>query len=140
MSGAEFLPGRGSSHLPHQDNQMRSPPRLGLRTLAGAVTVVPASIGACGGGHHLAEYPFSSRTLAVVYIAPPAPVLLTSYYDLRSSQNAVEAVVRAGADAVKEREGRRASARLDSATARIDIPAGLAQRTLTRASRDLGAR
>ena len=119
---------------------MSKPPRFGLRTLAGAVIVVTASIGACGGGHHLAEYPFSSRTLAVVYIAPPAPVLLTSYYDLRSSQNAVEAVVRAGADAVKEREGRRASARLDSATARIDIPAVLAQRTLTRASRYLGTR
>jgi hypothetical protein len=118
----------------------KRPPRFGLRTLAGALIVVVASIGACGGGHHLSEYPFSSRTLAVVYIAPPSPVLLTSYYDLRSSQNAVEAVVRAGADVVKEREGRRASARLDSATARVDIPAVLAQRTLERASRYLGTR
>lgn len=95
---------------------------------------------ACGGGHHLAEYPFASRTLAVVYVAPPAPVLLTSYYDLTSSQNALEAVVRAGADVAREREGRRASARLDSATSRIDIPAVLAQRTLQRASRYLGTR
>ena len=118
----------------------KSPVRFGLRTLAGALIVIVASIGACGGGHHLSEYPFSTRTLAVVYIAPPSPVLLTSYYDLRSSQNAVEAVVRAGADAVKEREGRRASARLDSATARVDIPAVLAQRTLARASRYLGTR
>lgn len=117
----------------------KSPLRSGLRTLAGASTIV-ASLAACGGGHHLAEYPFSSRTLAVVYIAPPAPVLLTSYYDLRSSQNPVEAVVRAGADVAREREGRRANARLDSAIARIDIPAVLAQRTLTRASRYLGTR
>lgn len=80
----------------------KSPLRSGLRTLAGASTIV-ASLAACGGGHHLAEYPFSSRTLAVVYIAPPAPELLTSYYDLRSSQNAVEAVVRAGADVARER-------------------------------------
>jgi len=119
---------------------MSKPPRFGFRTLAGAIIVVIATIGGCGGGHHLSEYPFSSRTLAVVYIAPPSPVLLTSYYDLRSSQNAVEAVVRAGADAVKEREGRRASARLDSATARVNIPAVLAQRTLVRASRYLGTR
>jgi len=101
------------------------------------------SIGAlasCGGGHHLAEYPFSSRTLAVVYIAPPSPELLTGYYDLGSSRNPVEAVVRAGADAAREKEGRKASARLDSATARIDIPAVLAQRTLQRASRYLGTR
>jgi len=118
----------------------KSPLRSGLRTLTGAIIVVVASLAACGGGHHLSEYPFSSRTLAVVYIAPPAPVLLTSYYDLRTSQNAVEAVVRAGADVAREREGRRANARLDSATARINIPAVLAQRTLERASRYLGTR
>jgi hypothetical protein len=52
----------------------------------------------------------------------------------------VETVVRAGADVAKEREGRRASARLDSATARVNIPGVLAQRTLERASRYLGTR
>ena len=118
----------------------KTPLRFGLRTLAGALIIVVASAVACGGGHHLADYPFSTRTLAVVYISPPAPVLLTSYYDVRSSQNAVEAVVRVGADVVREREGRRASARLDSATARVDIPAVLAKKTLERASRYLGTR
>jgi hypothetical protein len=119
-----------------------SPPnRIAMRsvvTLAG-LSVLTA-VGACGGGHHLAEYPFASRTLAVVYIAPPSPVLLTSYYDLSNSQNPIEAVVRAGADVAREREGRRASARLDSATSRIDFPSVLAQRTLQRASRYLGTR
>jgi hypothetical protein len=109
------------------------------RARAGACAIV-ATLAACGGGHHLAEYPFASRTLAVVYIAPPPPELLTSYYDLSNSQNAVVAVVRAGADVAREREGRRANARLDSASARIDIPAVLAQRTLERASRYLGTR
>ena len=99
-----------------------------------------AILAGCGGGHHLAEYPFASRTLAVVYLAPPAPELLTSYYDLRTSQNAIEAVVRAGADVAREREGRRANARLDSAASRVDIPAVLAKRTLDRASRYLGTR
>src|SRR5436190_11935889 len=105
-----------------------------------AAVALAASLISCGGGHHLAEYPFASRTLAVVYIAPPAPELLTSYYDLGNSQNPVEAVVRAGADVAREREGRRANARLDSASARIDIPTVLAQRTLQRASRYLGTR
>jgi hypothetical protein len=105
-----------------------------------AALPVLTAVAGCGGGHHLAEYPFASRTLAVVYVAPPSPVLLTSYYDLTNSQNPVEAVVRAGADVAREREGRRASARLDSATSRIDIPAVLAQRTLQRASRYLGTR
>jgi len=116
-----------------------SPLQSGMRALGCAATIISLSV-ACGGGHHLAEYPFASRTLAVVYIAPPAPELLTSYYDLRSSQNPVEAVVRAGADVAREREGRRANARLDSATTRVDIPTVLAQRTLARASRYLGTR
>jgi len=122
---------------------MSTPSRRRNRRLLPAIiatAALAASLISCGGGHHLAEYPFASRTLAVVYIAPPSPVLLTSYYDLTNSQNPVEAVVRAGADVAREREGRRASARLDSATARIDIPAVLAQRTLQRASRYLGTR
>lgn len=116
--------------------------RVSARTLSRLAVAGSISTGllGCGGGHHLAEYPFSSRTLAVVYIAPPSPELLTSYYDLTNSQNPLEAVVRAGADVAREREGRRASARLDSAADRIDIPAVLAQRTLTRASRYLGTR
>src|SRR3954471_21769683 len=114
-------------------------PRAAVRTVVSACGVALLAAG-CGGGHHLAEYPFSSRTLAVVYIAPPSPELLTGYYDLTNSQNPVEAVVRAGADVARERQGRRASARLDSATARINIPAVLAQRTLERASRYLGTR
>ncbi len=107
---------------------------------ATSASILAVFVAGCGGGHHLAEYPFPSRTLAVVYIAPPSPELLTGYYDLTNSQNPVEAVVRAGADVARERQGRRASARLDSAAARIDIPAVLAQRTLERASRYLGTR
>jgi hypothetical protein len=97
-------------------------------------------LAACGTKHHLAEYPFASRTLAVVYIAPPDPELLTAYYDLRgtTTRDAIDAVVRAGTGAAREREARRAAARLDSATARVNIPAVLAQRTLERASRYLG--
>lgn len=105
-----------------------------------AAVAIAASLAGCGGGHHLAEYPFTNRTLAVVYLAPPAPELLTSYYDLGNSQNPIEAVVRGAADVAREREGRRAQARLDSAAARIDIPTVLAQRTLQRASRYLGTR
>ena len=109
-----------------------------LRVIAAAS--ICASLPGCGGGHHLAEYPFASRTLAVVYVAPPAPELLTSYYDLGNSQNPLEAVVRSAADVAREREGRRAQARLDSAASRIDFPTVLAQRTVQRASRYLGTR
>jgi hypothetical protein len=111
-----------------------------LTTRAAAAATIVASLAACGGGHHLAEYPFTNRTLAVVYVAPPAPELLTGYYDLSNSQNPLEAVVRGAADVAREREGRRAKARLDSAAARIDFPTVLAQRTIQRASRYLGTR
>lgn len=107
------------------------------RVIFGGI-ITAAFFAGCGGGHHLAEYPFASRTLAVVYIAPPRPELLTGYYDVRKSENVVDAVVRTGAGVAREREARRASARLDSASTRVDIPALLAQRTLARASRYLG--
>src|SRR5206468_8898821 len=93
---------------PAPDTQMSTKLQSSPAYLRAAVIGL-GSIGAlasCGGGHHLAEYPFTSRTLAVVYIAPPSPELLTSYYDLGSSRNPIEAVVRAGADAAREKEGR----------------------------------
>ena len=94
----------------------------------------------CGSGHHLADYPFASRTLAVVYIAPPQPELLTASYSLKKDESVVNAVLRTGGGVAREREARRASARLDSATSRVDVPAVLAQRTLERASRYLGTK
>ena len=82
-----------------------------------AVCAIAMTQVACGGGHHLAEYPFSSRTLAVVYIAPGSPELLTSYYDLGNSQNPIQAVVRAGADVAREHAKGRA---LEIATTDLD--------------------
>ena len=95
---------------------------------------------ACGGHHHLGEYSFTERSMAVVVIAPPAPGLLTSGYGVRASDDVVEAVLKAGSTAAKEIEARRARARLDSATARVGVTGNLAQRTLERASRYLGTR
>lgn len=92
----------------------------------------------CGPKHHLDQYQFSEHSLALVYIDPPAPELLSGWYHPREGDNAIQAVVRAGGDVAREVEARRASARLDSAARRVDIPALLARRTLERASRYLG--
>lgn len=110
---------------------------LFFRLSAGALLL--ATIG-CGRKHHLAEYQFAEKSLALSFIDPPTPELLTGIYDLRVSRNPVTTVMRAGAGVVKEVEARKASARLDSATRRIDIPARLAQRTLERTALYLGAR
>lgn len=111
-----------------------------------SVRVIAAVLGlaasaACGGGrHHLAEYNFSERSMALVIIAPPAPGLLTAGYGVNVNDDAIEAVVKAGSTAAKNVEARRARARLDSATARSDVTDNLAKKTLERTSRYLGAR
>lgn len=90
------------------------------------------------GKHYLKEYQFADRTLGLVYIEPPAPELLHGWMDLDTDRTALQQVLQAGASVAKEIEARRASSRLDSAAAHVDIQARLAQRTLERASRYLG--
>src|SRR3954452_4995174 len=116
----------------HPDSS-RTPPRLI------AATLLLISTG-CGPRHHLAEYQFSEKSLALSFIEPPAPELLTGLYGLRVSQNPVTMAARVAGGVAKEIEARRASARLDSAAARVDIPARLAQRTLERTALYLGAK
>lgn len=105
--------------------------------LTGVVIVVPI-LGGCG-GHHLAEYDFVDRSLAVVYFSAPAPRVYTGGYDVEG-ENPLEVVVSAGGRAAREVEARRAQSRLDSAAARVDLATRLADRTLERASRYLGTR
>jgi hypothetical protein len=95
---------------------------------------------ACGRKHYLAEYQFTDKALALSFIEPPAPELLTGLYDLRVSRNPMRLAARVGGGVAKEIEARKASARLDSAAARVDIPGHLAQRTLERTALYLGAR
>ena len=94
----------------------------------------------CGRKHYLAEYQFADKAVALSFIEPPSPELLTGLYDLRPSRNAVTTVARIGGGVAKEIEARRAAARLDSAAARVDIAGRLAQRTLERSALYLGAR
>jgi len=116
--------------------------RFDARLVAGwlAVAVVALLAAGCGGKHYLNQYQFSDKTLALVYLEPPSPQLLHGYYNIGGTVEALTSVVRAGAAAAKEIEARRASARLDSALRRVDVPSRLAQRTVERVSRYLGTR
>jgi hypothetical protein len=107
------------------------------RLLLGGLLLVVAG---CGRKHYLGEYQFAGKSLALSFVDPPSPELLTGFYDLRPSTNPITNVMRAGGGVAKEIEARKASARLDSATRRVDIPARLAQRTLERTALYLGAR
>lgn len=104
--------------------------------------VVALAVGlatACGGGHRLAEYDFSGRTVGVVSYAPAYPVLWTGRADIADPRtDPVGAVLSGSSTAATELAGRRARARLDSAAARIDFADDLTAHTLTRASRYLG--
>ena len=95
---------------------------------------------ACGGHHHLEQYNFSNRTIALVFIDPPSPELLHGWFNVRPSENAVQTVFRAGASVAKEIEARKAIARFDSASRQVDFRDQLARRTLERTSRYLGTR
>ena len=107
---------------------------------AGRLTVAAALLlTACGGRHHLADYGFAGRSIAVVHFTPPSPELYTGGRDV-SSDNALIAVIEAGSAVAVELESRRARARLDSAATTVDVATRLADRTLERAARYLGTR
>ena len=114
-----------------------SPP---ARLMACTIALAALASAGCGGGHRLAEFSFTNRTMALVYVAPPAPGLRIGGYDLRRTDDLAALVVRAGSGVAKEVEARRARTRLDSATGRIDMTEALARRTLERTSRYLGLR
>ena len=119
---------------------MRS--RTSRYRIARAMILAPAVLvfsAACGGHNHLSEYNFTSRSLALVYIAPPRPELVTGWYNVPDVNDPVATVVAAGSGVAKEVEGRRARTRLDSAVALVDLTAIMSQRTLERTSRYLGA-
>src|SRR6476469_8239169 len=129
-------------HLPARGLSMRtthssSVTRRTARSLACAVAVL--ALPACAGHHHLGEYTFAERSMAVVVVSPPAPDLLMGGYNVRAD-DPVGSVLRAGTVAAKDVEARRAHARLDSAAAIVGATGDLAQRTLERTSRYIGTR
>lgn len=108
---------------------------------AALAALVPlALVAACGGGHRLADYDFAGRTVAVSYFPAPPPELRTGGYGDAQGEDALSAVLNAGSRIVREVEARKARARLDSAATRIDLGERMAERTLQRAARYLGAR
>lgn len=117
-------------------------PSIGCRRFVPGVAVVMtlAILAGCGGNNHLSEYNFSSRSIAVVYVAPPRPELVTGWYDVPNVDDPISAVVAAGSGVAKEVVGRRARTRLDSAASNVNLDSLMSQQTLERASRYLGTR
>jgi hypothetical protein len=108
-------------------------------TLAACASLLVAASGCGGARHHLNEYDFANKSLALVVLGTPAPGIVTGGYDLRSD-DVVELASMAGSKIVKDVEARRARAKMDSATSRMRLTDSLAKRALERSSRYLGLR
>ncbi|HEY7896815.1 MAG TPA: hypothetical protein VIC03_00225 [Gemmatimonadaceae bacterium] len=113
--------------------------RFGVARRIAAAAIVAVAAG-CGGHNHLRDYDFASRSMALVYVAPPRPELVTGWYDVSAVDDPVSAVVAAGSGVAKEVVGRKARSRLDSATSLVNVDSLMSNRTLERASRFLGTR
>jgi hypothetical protein len=88
----------------------------------------------CRGTGRLGEYEYPGRTVALAKLGAPQPEILTGPYFFGYPQDPIRAVITAGTRIVKEVEASKARARLDSATAQIDVGDRLSERTLERAS------
>jgi hypothetical protein len=112
--------------------------RHSIRFASAAALLLAAS--ACGGArHHLGEYDFAERSLALVVLGTPAPGLITGSFDLKSD-DLVDVLKKATSKVATDAEAKRARVRMDSATSGMHLGDSLAKRTLDRASRYLGVR
>jgi hypothetical protein len=110
---------------------MRSSPRL-FAVLSFALAVLPVLAG-CGPSHRLGQYDFTDRSVAVIAAIPPGPRVVSgpwseAFVDLRDP---IGSAVRVGTAAKKWEAARKAQARLDSASARVDVAAIIARRALS---------
>ncbi len=114
----------------------RSKPSFELILALSAVLIAGSG---CASAGKLAEYDFRDRTVGVVPLGTPRPEILTdSFLDVNFS-NPVQAVLRIGADVVKEVEASRARTRLDAAAAEADVSGRMMGRVLTGMAGELRA-
>jgi hypothetical protein len=105
-----------------------------------AVLAAGAAVSGCGARHHLANYDFAGRTLAIVHVTPTSGDLRLGTYNADDGDDPVGLLVAAGSRLAVEVEGRRVRARLDSAATRVSVGTRMADRTAERAMMYLGAR
>ncbi len=93
----------------------------------------------CASGNQLRDYEFSDATIAGVYDLPPGPEVLTGPYFYGHGDDPIQALLRAGSRIAAEVQAESVRDKIDAANDRVDAPARLADRTLDRTSRILGA-
>lgn len=119
---------------------MITPKTIGSRVWTHALLLTALVLTACRGTGRLGEYEYAGRTLAVAWIDPPHPRILTGPYLPSGTDDPLRGLLAAGARIAKEIEASKVRARLDSATAEVDMTSRIAARTLDGASRYLRTR
>jgi hypothetical protein len=104
------------------------------RFAVAAAALLPLLSVACRGTGRLAEYDFTDRTVAVRTLIPPTPEVLTGPWFLDWPGDPVRAVIRAGTRIAKEIQASQVRARLDSATAGVNVADRLARRAHERSA------
>lgn len=115
------------------------PMRPHARLHLGVALVLPTLSG-CASTGHLAEYDFPDGTLAVVTTAPPRPEVLTDDEWEIDDSSVLAALFSVGTRIARDVSAERARARLDSATARVDVSGRIADRVSEGANRILRTR
>jgi hypothetical protein len=113
---------------------MRPHPRARLPLLG-----LTLALAACAHAGRLGEYDFRDRTLGVVAIIPPRPYVDTGNMDVTAG-SAVGVLLKVGTSIYKENQAGKLRARLDSASAGLDLADRIAGTVLERSARYLGAR
>lgn len=113
--------------------------RARVRGFALAPLALSLAGSGCASAGRIAEYDFRDRTLAVVAVVPPRPFVDTGDDVDLTGLDPVAAVLKVGTSIYKEREAGRLRARLDSASAGLELSDRVASGVLERSARYLGA-
>lgn len=112
--------------------------RILMLVILPLVCVLLMACGSQGPDHLLADYDFSTGTVAVVNYDPPAPELRTGGVSL-FRRNPAKSLLSAGSRVARESHARDAEAKLDSAAQRVEFAPQMEERLLSRTARYLGA-
>ncbi len=103
------------------------------------VAVVPTVLAGCGSQHRLAEYPFADASLGIESFFQAQPSVLTSAYSAEYQGDPVSQVLSTGGQIARDVTARSVAEKLDSAAVIVDVKTRIADRTLDRSARYLGA-
>jgi hypothetical protein len=112
---------------------------MSRRVRALFVAPLALSLAGCASAGRIAEYDFRDRTVGVVAVIPPRPYVDTGGDVDLTGLDPLGAILKVGTSIYKESQAAGLRARIDSASAGVDLADRIAGGVLERAARYLGA-